>query len=384
MFSNATSSAITLIKIAVPGVSPKMKSVSTPDENILSPRDHRINAVVERDVERREQATSNHLLDMDNGGNGGKYGGGKFYGGGGEDGDNDDYFDFNDGEYSSAEGWLRGIFPENYSKVAIQAVLDEWLHTFAGLPPWLRGLVEMRLLSSQQLALFFTIDMRPSMLRKLFRNLPPSFQMELFSRLAADPASIVKMTIDQIVYLTIGLAYEAAHRGNKFIEELDYVFVNLIPAIIAHGWLIWTISASRSFGLIYRSSTHNALANLPNNVFDRGVKHLNFNLATRALCPLFKAIELSVLGALMGICTSILGSSLNARRQTIDPTFRPSLHVPSLCSSAVGSAVTTGFQSNFRYQLISGVDRFAFERSPSIPLYLISTISLRTIGHLVA
>lgn len=89
-------------------------------------------------------------------------------GGGGDDGgDDDDYFDFNegDGEGGDGDGWLRQIFPENYSRIAIQAILDEWFRTVAGLPLWLRGMVEMGLFSSQQLARFFTMDARPNLVR---------------------------------------------------------------------------------------------------------------------------------------------------------------------------------------------------------------------------
>jgi len=318
---------------------------------------------------------------IDDNGGGGSNGGKIFNGGGGGDdgGDDDDYFDFNeDGEGGDGDGWLRQIFPENYSRIAIQAILEEWFRTVAGLPLWLRGMVEMGLFSSQQLARFFTLDMRPSLVRNLSRNLPVGFQRELVGRLMADPAFVQKMMVDQAVCVGVSLSFEAAQRGDRFMKELDLVAANTLSMSVAHGTLMWMLAPSRSFGAAYKLPFQEMLASLPNNVFDKSTKHKQFTLGQRAMSAVAKAAELSAVGALAGTSMSLLGNAAVSVRRTQDPGFTPSVPVPGLATSAAGGGAFMGLHANLRYQVLNGLERYAFERAPILPIYLALSTALRT------
>merc|ERR1712224_213137 len=165
--------------------------------------------------------------------------------------------------------------------------------------------------------------------------------------------------------------------------ELDYVAIDLIQSIIAHTWLIWTLASSRSFGLAHRIPLIGAYTAVPNYIFDTSTKYKSFNMTARVLCALMKTIELSAVGAFTGACSSVLGRVNTKRRQTKEPSFRPTVPIPSVWSSIAGSAVFMGLHANLRYQFINGMDRCVFERTPILPLYLMLTTSVRTVGHMV-
>merc|ERR1712070_341837 len=93
-------------------------------------------------------------IDVDDSSNGGKSGIKLFKKGGGED-DYDGEFDYVGKE---GDGWLESVFPENYRKTAIDAVLDEWFQARTALPVFLKSLVTMGVVSSQELSRFFYVE----------------------------------------------------------------------------------------------------------------------------------------------------------------------------------------------------------------------------------
>merc|ERR1711904_209422 len=138
------------------------------------------------------------------------------------------------------------------------------------------------------MGLFLSIDMRPNLFRCVSRNLPADVRRELAARLVADPAFIFKMFSEHILCFTIILFFQAFHRGRTFIQELDYVTIDLIQSIIAHTWLIWTLASSRSFGLAHRIPLIGVYTAVPNYIFDTSTKYKNFNMTARVLCALMK------------------------------------------------------------------------------------------------
>ena len=62
---------------------------------------------------------------------------------------------------------------ELYDEASINAVLQEWLRTFADLPAIIRQSVQLGLFSSAQLVRFLCMDVRPNITRQVTRSLPP-------------------------------------------------------------------------------------------------------------------------------------------------------------------------------------------------------------------
>ena len=136
--------------------------------SVLSPK--RMSFVMPRPVQKGPQ------LDDGSGGNGiGKH---NHNGGGGGDGndDDDDFFAEDDGEgEGEGEGsFRRTLIAESYDKLSIACVFAEWMRTLADLPLIIRRSVEMGLYSSAQLVRFFSMDVRPSLIRSASRALPPA------------------------------------------------------------------------------------------------------------------------------------------------------------------------------------------------------------------
>jgi hypothetical protein len=315
---------------------------------------------------------------------GGSNNGGKNYnGGGGNDGgDEDDYFDFNDGDDEESEGnvFFRRVFPDNYSKIAIQAILDEWLRTITSLPLWFRSLVELGLFSSQQLARFLTLDISPNFVRNIFRSLPVTFQQEFIGRLMADPAFIKKMITDQALCFVTATSFELFQRGDNFLTELDLVIANVMPTTLAYGLTMWSLAPSLSFNPSHKQMS----MTLPNSIFEKSNKYKQYSMGSRGICALSKISQLFVIGAFAGASTSLLGTSAVANRHSQDPEFRPSVPTPNYSTSTLGLGIFMGFHADFRNQLINGIERFTFERVTYLPFHFAMTTLARAASHLIS
>ena len=174
-------------------------------------------ATMQRSKLSLKQESKSFDAKTDDGSGGGVGGKGIFNGGGGDndDGDGDDYFDeFGDGDEGDGDSsfFRTVVLAENYSRcapqappvsfrtvlpeasvphvaplhmglrvltgfhgccrVAIEAVLSEWMRTVSSLPLILRQAVEMGLFSSAQLVRFCAMDNRPNVTRAVSRLLP--------------------------------------------------------------------------------------------------------------------------------------------------------------------------------------------------------------------
>lgn len=223
--------------------------------------------------------------------------------------------------------------------------------------------------------------MRPSLVRNVSRSLPVDVQRELVGRLMADPAFVNKLLVDQGLTITLSLLWESVQRGPNFSKELDYVAVNTAALCLANGMGMWLLAPSRSFGSAYKLPFQEMLANLPNNVFDKSTKHKQFTLAQRASSAVAKAAELSAVGALAGATMSGAGQAITALRRRADPSFTPSVPVAPTQQSALGLAAFMALIGNGRYQLLNGLDRYAFERASILPVYLATSTLARTVAH---
>lgn len=98
------------------------------------------------------------------------------------------------------------------------------------------------------------------------------------------------------------------------------------------------------------------LDGLPNCVFDASGPLRQYTQGARAAGFLAKTAELSVVGAVMGTCTSLLGSAAVALRQKADPAFEPSVAVPDLARSSGGLAAFFALNANLRWGFLQGCE----------------------------
>lgn len=76
-----------------------------------------------------------------------------------------------------------------------------------------------------------------------------------------------------------------------------------------------------------------------------------------------QAAELCAVGSIAGAAQSLGGHALVKVHQIKDKSFQPSLAVPELKRSSGGLAAYMGTLAHARYQLLGGLDRFAYLHS---------------------
>lgn len=322
------------------------------------------------------------LEDGDNGGNIGKHN--HNGGGGGDDGgDDDDFFnEEGDGEGEGEGEGQGGLFarlplPEMYDKLSLGAVFAEWMKTIADMPLILRRAVEMGLFSSAQLVRFFSMDVRPNIVRSISRSLPPAWARDFVGRLMADPAFMQKLIIESAFASAASLWYEYRARGDSFKKELDLVLINTLGMAVATASTVWLVSPTRSFGNVHKYPWQQLLEQLPNCVFDASGPLRNYSAQMRAASFFTKAAELSAVGLLTGTLTSLLSSAVVSIRQKYDPAFQPSVPIPEVARSSAGMAAFFATSANMRYQLLGGLDRYLFGHANMLLTYMLASGAAR-------
>jgi len=331
-------------------------------------------ATMERSKLSLKQEVRETSPKLDDGMGGGGIGKGIFNGGGGDGGDDDDddYFDeFGDGDGDGdGDGFFRQVFGELYDAKAIAAVLQEWYRTMGDLPMILRQAAQMGLFSSAALVRFMSMDVRPNVTRFVTRALPPEVSREVVGRLMADPAFMQKMLLEQMITISASLIYEARVRGENFWKELDLVAMNTLTLSAANAAVVYLVAPTRAAPAPARHEWQNALAKLPNNVFEGTTPLREYSTNSRVAAFFVKSAELCGVGMLAGAAQSALSQAAVAIRRRSDPNFEPSMRVPSVKQSAIGMAASLGLFANMRYQIISGFDRYLFDHANYLWSYL--------------
>jgi hypothetical protein len=319
---------------------------------------------------------------LDDGMGGGGLGKGIFNGGGGDGGDDDDdddYFGEDDGDGDGdGDGFFRRVFAELYDPRAINAVLQEWYKTMGDLPGIIRMAAEMGMFSSAALVRFMSMDVRPNITRMVTRSLPPSVSRNVVGRLMADPAFMQKLALEQMITIGTSLVYEARVRGERFWKEFDLVAVNTLSLAAANAAVVYLVAPTRAAPAPGKHEWQNMLSKLPNNVFEGTTPLREYSNNSRVASFFVKAAQLGGAGVAAGAMQSTLSKAVIALRQKSDPSFEPSMRVPSIQQNALGMAATCGIFANARYQIIAGFDRYLFENANYLWSYLSLSGLLRT------
>ena len=310
---------------------------------------------------------------------------GRQLGGDGDEGDDDDWFDEEDGDGDEG-GYisLREGIPETFEREAIQAVLSEWFKTIASLPAGLRMAVEMGVVSSAQLVRFMSVDVRPSVVRVVSRSTPQWASRAFVGRLMAEPAFLYKLAFEQAVTVAAGTMYEVAHRGDKLKKEWDLAASNVAQMCVANLATVWLCTPSRSFGGVQKFGWQKALAGMPNNAFDRAGPLRPYTTGTRIASVVAKGAELSAVGVVIGGAFSGLNNLLvNSHKKKEGKKWKPAVPVPDVKTSALGMGAFLGLSCNARYQLIGGADRWMTDRLTSLGSAITATALMRLTNNQV-
>lgn len=338
-------------------------------------------ATMERSKLSLKQSQQQTAPKLDDGMGGGGLGKGIFNGGGGDGGDDDDDDYFNEGDDDGdgdGDGFFRKVFQELYDAKAIAAVLQEWYKTMGDLPGIIRQAAEMGLFSSAALVRFMSMDVRPNVTRMVTRSLPASVSREVVGRLMADPAFMQKLALEQVITISASLMYEARIRGENFWKEFDLVALNTFSLAAANAAVVYLVAPTRAAPAPARHEWQNMMAKLPNNVFEGTTPLRSYTNNSRIAALFVKAAELSGVGMLAGAFQSASAQAAVALRKQSDPSFEPSMKIPTVQQSAAGMAASCGVFANARYQIIAGFDRYLFEHANYLWSYLTLSGFLRS------
>ncbi len=90
-------------------------------------------------------------------------------------------------------------------------------------------------------------------------------------RLLGDPGFPVKLAIELGIGLTMKILAELNKRGDNFNQELDFVFANVVMALIADTMLVWLpaprATLSTKAAAVNQSALSKWLKSCPDNAF---------------------------------------------------------------------------------------------------------------------
>ena len=86
--------------------------------------------------------------------------------------------------------------------------------------------IEMGIVSSSQLVRFMSVDVRPSVVRLVSRSTPPRCRAHSLGPPPPILAFLWKLGFEQAITIGGGIAYEAAHRGDRLKAEWDLAASN--------------------------------------------------------------------------------------------------------------------------------------------------------------
>jgi len=235
----------------------------------------------------------------------------------------------------------------------------------------------MGIVSSLQLARFMTVDSRPTLVRAISRWAPASLSRSFVGRLMADPAFLLKLTLEQVFTLSTVIGYECAHRKGRMKEEWPLAVSSVVTASMANLATVWLIAPARTHGAPSGSALQSFLRSLPNNAFDNEGPLRKFSMPMRAGSVLVKAAELSAVGVLTGGINSVVQSGICHMKQRNNSRFRPSLPVPSPAHASLSMGAYLGLLTSPRYQALAGLDRVMHNRMTSLTVAMAGTSALR-------
>lgn len=171
-------------------------------------------------------------------------------------------------------------------------------------------------------------------------------------RLLADDLFLTKVAIECGVGIFTKTAAELERRRENFTKELDFVFADVVMAIIADFMLVWlpaptvslrpplTVSAGRLAKFFY---------GCPDNAFQVALAGTSYSLLQRIGAIVRNGAKLFAVGtgaSLVG--TGVTNALINARK-AIDKSFAGEAEDVPILSTSVAYGVYMAVSSNLRY-----------------------------------
>lgn len=183
------------------------------------------------------------------------------------------------------------------------------------------------------------------------------------NRFLADKLFLLKIMIEEGIGVFGKLSAEYEQRRAEFWNQKEYVFANLITAILADFALVYlpapSVALSRATGSGFGAWLNNLSTTLPSNIFqtDRA-----FTLAQRMGGFALKGSQLFVVGMMCCFAGVMVTNSLVFVREKLDKTYVPQTQKQNPVTVSLLYATFLGISSGSRYQLVNGIESHIFPR----------------------
>ncbi|XP_059449155.1 protein RETICULATA-RELATED 4, chloroplastic-like [Corylus avellana] len=177
-------------------------------------------------------------------------------------------------------------------------------------------------------------------------------------RLLADDLFLTKVGIECGVGIFTKTAAELERRREKFSKELDFVFADVVMAIIADFMLVWLPAPTVSLRpplAVSAGSVAKFFYGCPDNAFQVALAGTSYSLLQRIGAIVRNGAKLFAVGtgaSLIG--TGITNALINARK-ALDKSFAGEAEDVPILSTSVAYGVYMAVSSNLRYQVLAGV-----------------------------
>ena len=178
-------------------------------------------------------------------------------------------------------------------------------------------------------------------------------------RVAADPQFAYKVMIEQVIGVSASVVGDMASRPNWGLNELDFVFATLVVGSIVNFALMYLLaptgaSSAASAGIVTKIFGDFFLKSWgapPGHMFQPG-----FPVPKRLVNFVYKGAIFSFIGLFAGLVGTAMSNGLLVARKKLDPSFVIQNTPPNVLANASCWAVHMGASSNFRYQVLNGMD----------------------------
>ncbi|GAB4828056.1 Protein RETICULATA-RELATED 4, chloroplastic [Ancistrocladus abbreviatus] len=271
------------------------------------------------------------------GGSSGGHGGSRGGGGGGRDGE---------GEGEEED---KGASEKNKIDALVAIVAAG--RTLSSLPKDLKAAVEAGRIPGSTIRQYFELEKSP-ILRWLLQF--GGFR----ERLLADDLFLTKVAIECGVGIFTKSAAELERRREKFTKELDFVFADVVMAIIADFMLVWLPAPTVSLRPPLSTSA-GPLAKFfygcPDNAFQVAMAGTSYSFLQRTGAVVRNGVKLFAIGTGASLIGTAITNLLIAIRKAFDKSFAVEAEDVPVLSTSVAYGVYMAVSSNLRYQVLAGV-----------------------------
>ncbi|PKU67980.1 protein RETICULATA-RELATED 4, chloroplastic [Dendrobium catenatum] len=177
-------------------------------------------------------------------------------------------------------------------------------------------------------------------------------------RLLADDLFLAKVAMECGVGIFTKTAAEWERRRENFMKELDFVFADVVMAIIADFMLVWLPAPTVSLRpplAVTAGPIAKFFHRCPDNAFQVALSGTSYSLLQRIGAIVRNGSKLFVVGTTASLVgTGVTNALINARK-AVDKNFAGEAEEVPLIETSVAYGVYMAVSSNLRYQIVAGV-----------------------------